>query len=302
MRIFVTGASGFIGSAVIAELLARRPSGGRPRALRAVRRRGRGQRRRGASRQSRGPRQSARRCGRKRTASFTWRSITTFPVRANSRQHADATRDRSDGRRARRIEPADRHRIRAGYRAGSCVDRGRSGAARMAAARVGRSGDRARRTRRARRGRSVAADGARPRRQGFRAMADHRRAQARTCGYVGDGANRWPAVHRFDAARVFRLAVERATAGSILHAVADEGIAVRDIAAVIGRHLERRRRREIGGGSRRTLRFPRALIGLDIPASSAQTRQAARLESDRAGICSPTSMRGTTSRRNRDDA
>ena len=56
--------------------------------------------------------------------------------------------------------------------------------------------------------------------------------------YVGDGANRWPAVHRLDAAEVFRVAVESAPAGSILHAVGDDGVACREIAETIGKHLD----------------------------------------------------------------
>jgi nucleoside-diphosphate-sugar epimerase len=61
--------------------------------------------------------------------------------------------------------------------------------------------------------------------------------QRGVAGYVGDGTNRWPAVHRSDAARLARLAVEAAPAGSVLHAVADEGVPFREVAHAMGRHL-----------------------------------------------------------------
>jgi nucleoside-diphosphate-sugar epimerase len=61
--------------------------------------------------------------------------------------------------------------------------------------------------------------------------------QRGAAGYVGDGANRWPAVHRSDAARLTRLALEGAPAGSVLHAVADEGVPFRQIAEAMGRGL-----------------------------------------------------------------
>ncbi|MGW5445088.1 hypothetical protein [Streptomyces asiaticus] len=56
-------------------------------------------------------------------------------------------------------------------------------------------------------------------------------------GYVDDGTNRWPAGHTLDVGRLYRLALEKAPAGSQLYAAAEEGITVREIAETIGRHL-----------------------------------------------------------------
>lgn len=89
-------------------------------------------------------------------------------------------------------------------------------------------------------------------------------------GYVGDGSSRWPAVHVLDAAQLFRLALEQAPAATVLHAVSDEGVSVRDIAAVFGRHL-----------NLPTATLPAEdfgflgglLLGVDQPASSRLTRE-----------------------------
>ena len=89
-------------------------------------------------------------------------------------------------------------------------------------------------------------------------------------GYIGDGASRWPAVHVKDVARLYRLAVEHAPASSVLNAVGDEGVPVRDIAEAIGRHLDLPARslpaEEFGG-------MHVFLLGTDMPASSAITRE-----------------------------
>ncbi len=72
---------------------------------------------------------------------------------------------------------------------------------------------------------------------GFMAAIVETARGAGVSAHVGDGANRWPAIHRSDAARLFRLALEQAPAGSTLHAVAEEGVAFVDIAGAIGRQL-----------------------------------------------------------------
>ncbi len=73
---------------------------------------------------------------------------------------------------------------------------------------------------------------------GFMATAIQIARDKGVSGYVGDGSNRWPAAHRSDAARLFRLAVESAPRGSVLHAVDDEGVPLKAVAEVIGRHLD----------------------------------------------------------------
>jgi len=72
---------------------------------------------------------------------------------------------------------------------------------------------------------------------GFAGLLANIARQSGVSGYPGDGAQRWPAVHALDAAVLFRIALERAEAGTSWHAVADEGDRVRDIAAIIGRRL-----------------------------------------------------------------
>jgi nucleoside-diphosphate-sugar epimerase len=89
------------------------------------------------------------------------------------------------------------------------------------------------------------------------------------CSYPGDGAQRWPAVHALDAAVLFRLALEKAPAGTAWHAVADEGDAVRDIATVIGRRLGV----AVQSVPQETFGILGPIFATDQPASSAHTRK-----------------------------
>lgn len=91
--------------------------------------------------------------------------------------------------------------------------------------------------------------------------------------YVGDGAARWPAVHTLDAARLYRLALESAPAGSRLHAAADEGIAFRRIAEAIGRGLGVPAKSVPPEEAQTHLGFAGIVAQLDNPTSSARTRE-----------------------------
>lgn len=92
-------------------------------------------------------------------------------------------------------------------------------------------------------------------------------------GYVGDGANRWSAVHRLDAARLFRLALEKASAGAILHAVGEEGIPARTIAEAIAQRLKVPAASVAPDAAGAHFGWLGAFFGLDAAASSARTRQ-----------------------------
>jgi nucleoside-diphosphate-sugar epimerase len=92
-------------------------------------------------------------------------------------------------------------------------------------------------------------------------------------GYIGDGSNRWPAVHRLDAAHLFRLALEETPPGSTLHAVADEGVPIRAIAEVIGRHLDLPVVAISPEDAAEHFGWLAAYLTADSPASSALTRE-----------------------------
>lgn len=110
---------------------------------------------------------------------------------------------------------------------------------------------------------------ARGERSGFASLLVENARRTGVSAYVGDGMQRWPAVHRLDAARLFRLVLERAEPGTVVHAVADEGDPMRAIAEVIGRVLGLPTREvppEAFG-------FLGSVFALDQPASSAWTRE-----------------------------
>src|SRR5579862_7685741 len=91
--------------------------------------------------------------------------------------------------------------------------------------------------------------------------------------YVGDGQNRWPAVHRLDTARLYRLALERNSPGARYHAVAEEGVAVRDIAEIIGSGLKVPVVSLTPAEAAGHFGWLAAFAGLDLPASSDWTRK-----------------------------
>lgn len=97
--------------------------------------------------------------------------------------------------------------------------------------------------------------------------------QHRTCAYIGEGRNRWAAAHVSDVARLYRLALEKAAPGAKYHAVAEEGVALRDIAETVGRRLGLPVKSITPEEAGAFFGWLAAFAALDTPASSAQTRE-----------------------------
>lgn len=90
--------------------------------------------------------------------------------------------------------------------------------------------------------------------------------------YIGDGANRWPAIHRLDAARLVCLAIDEAPPATVLHAIAEEGIATREIAEAIGRAHQLPVVSIPEGNADEHFSWLGRFFGFDAPASNAKTR------------------------------
>jgi nucleoside-diphosphate-sugar epimerase len=102
--------------------------------------------------------------------------------------------------------------------------------------------------------------------------------------YIGDGLNRWPAAHVLDVAGLYRLALEKHEAGSRYNAVAEEGISMRKIAEVIGRGLKVPVVSISQEGAHAHFGWLAMFVGFDMPASSAQTRQRLGWRPTRPGL------------------
>jgi nucleoside-diphosphate-sugar epimerase len=112
-----------------------------------------------------------------------------------------------------------------------------------------------------------------PVKQGLVTYAIAMARQNGACVYIGDGKNRWPAAHVLDTARLYRLALEKAERGAKYHAVAEEGVAVRDMMEIVGQRLKLPVKSIAPEEAEKYLGWLAMFAGHDAPASSEQTRQ-----------------------------
>jgi nucleoside-diphosphate-sugar epimerase len=97
--------------------------------------------------------------------------------------------------------------------------------------------------------------------------------QKAASAYIGEGLNRWPAVHRLDAAHLFRLALEKGAARAYYHGVSEEGVAFRQIAEIIGRRLSVPIISKTPEEAAHHFAWFAHFVAMDVPASSKQTQQ-----------------------------
>lgn len=102
--------------------------------------------------------------------------------------------------------------------------------------------------------------------------------------YVGDGRNRWPALHRFDAASLYRLVLEKGSAGGAYHGVADEGVPFREIAEVIGRRLKVPVASKSSEEAANHFGWLAHFVAIDSPASSQRTRELLGWQPKQSGL------------------
>ena len=108
---------------------------------------------------------------------------------------------------------------------------------------------------------------------GFVAVLAKTAREKGVSAYIGEGANRWPAVNRVDAGKLVQLAIEKATPGTVLHAVAEEGVATRDIAAALGQFLHVPVESIPADRAQAHFDWLGMFFGADAPASNTRTRE-----------------------------
>jgi nucleoside-diphosphate-sugar epimerase len=274
MRVFVTGATGFVGSGVVQELLharyrvrglARSDAGARSLAAAGA------EVHRGTLEDLESLRRGAAAADAVIHTAFTHDFMNYGAAAEADRRAIEALGATLAGSERPLLVSAGVARLAPGRTA--TEDETLDPVHRRRAAQVRASGAGAGLARRAYDGDAPACIGARQRRSWICAAACPHCPGKGVSAHIGDGSNRWPAVHRSDAAQLYRLALESAPAGARLNAKADEGVPIREIAAVIGRRLGLPIVAKTAEEAEDHFGWLAPFLALDLPTSSALTRK-----------------------------